>query len=122
MCNLISHLTPPLSPLSCSDFQAGRRAVQRVYGVEPDLTREGGSIPITLTFEQATKKNVLLLPMGCSDDGAHSQNEKINRVNYINGGISVRSTIKSHSPHLALAGIKLLGAYLEEVAQVTVQQ
>ena len=67
-----------------------------VYGVDPDLTREGGSIPVTLTLQEATGvvglpvywlinwlivvcsgKNVILLPMGAADDGAHSQNEKI---------------------------------------------
>lgn len=50
-----------------------------VFGIEPDLTREGGSIPVTLTFQEATGRNVMLLPVGSSDDGAHSQNEKINR-------------------------------------------
>lgn len=50
-----------------------------VFGVEPDLTREGGSIPVTLTFQAATGKNVMLLPVGSADDGAHSQNEKLNR-------------------------------------------
>lgn len=53
--------------------------VSIVFGVEPDLTREGGSIPVTLTFQEATGRNVMLLPVGSSDDGAHSQNEKINR-------------------------------------------
>lgn len=50
-----------------------------MFGVEPDLTREGGSIPVTLTFQEATGKNVMLLPVGSADDGAHSQNEKLNR-------------------------------------------
>ena len=49
------------------------------------MTREGGSIPVTLVFQEATGENVMLLPMGCSDDGAHSQNEKINRSNFLNG-------------------------------------
>ena len=49
------------------------------------MTREGGSIPITLTFQEVTGKSVLLLPIGAADDGAHSQNEKINRKNYIDG-------------------------------------
>ncbi len=31
--------------------------------------REGGSIPVTLTFAEALGVNVLLLPMGRSDDG-----------------------------------------------------
>jgi len=69
-----------------------------VWGVKPDFTREGGSIPITLTFQEATGKNVLLLPMGSSTDGAHSINEKLDKKNYIEG-------------------IKLLGAYLHYVAE-----
>ena len=56
-----------------------------VYGVEPDYTREGGSIPVVLTLSNATGKDVLLLPMGRSDDGAHSQNEKLDKSNFVNG-------------------------------------
>ncbi|GAB1211099.1 hypothetical protein ATERTT37_000211 [Aspergillus terreus] len=80
------------------NFTAASKAVKQVFGVEPDLTREGGSIPVTLSFEQATGKNVLLLPMGSSTDAAHSINEKLDRRNYIEG-------------------IKLLGAYLHYVAE-----
>uniref|UniRef100_A0A3Q1I9P9 Cytosolic non-specific dipeptidase n=1 Tax=Anabas testudineus TaxID=64144 RepID=A0A3Q1I9P9_ANATE len=80
-------------------YMAGRKAMKTVFGVEPDLTREGGSIPVTLTFQEATGRNVMLLPVGSSDDGAHSQNEKINRSNYIQG-------------------IKMLGAYFHEVSQL----
>ena len=58
---------------------------QPVHKVEPDMTREGGSIPVTLVFQEATGKNVMLLPMGSADDGAHSQNEKINRFNFLSG-------------------------------------
>jgi acetylornithine deacetylase/succinyl-diaminopimelate desuccinylase-like protein len=56
------------------------------------------SIPVTITFEQATGKNVLLLPMGSSTDAAHSINEKLDKRNYIEG-------------------TKLLGAYLHYVAE-----
>lgn len=66
-----------------------------MFGVEPDLTREGGSIPVTLTFQEATGKNVILLPMGASDDGAHSQNEKIDKYNYMNG-VSWKTNNKKH--------------------------
>jgi len=81
------------------NFSAAAEAVKDVFGVEPDYTREGGSIPVTITFEQATGKNVLLLPMGSSTDGAHSINEKLDRRNYIEG-------------------TKLLGAYLHHVAEI----
>lgn len=81
------------------NYLAGRRATKMVYGVEPDLTREGGSIPVTLTLQEATGKNVILLPMGACDDGAHSQNEKLNVRNYIEG-------------------TKLLGAYMHELGKL----
>ena len=56
-----------------------------VHGVEPDMTREGGSIPVTITLQEATGKNTMLLPFGLCDDGAHSQNEKFDLKNYMNG-------------------------------------
>ncbi|KAI9137966.1 hypothetical protein BKA69DRAFT_1031908 [Paraphysoderma sedebokerense] len=82
------------------NYVAGAKAIEKVFKVKPDFTREGGSIPVTLTFQDALQKNVLLLPMGRCDDGAHSINEKLDRLNYIEG-------------------IKLLGCYLHEIANVT---
>ncbi|KAI9322111.1 hypothetical protein BX666DRAFT_1891750 [Dichotomocladium elegans] len=79
------------------NYVAASKATERIYNVKPDLTREGCSIPITLTFQEALGKNVLLLPMGRGDDGAHSINEKLDKSNYI-------------------LGTKLLGQYLYEVA------
>ena len=79
------------------NYEAAGAAIERVFGQRPDLTREGGSIPVTLTFQEALHKNVLLLPVGACDDGAHSINEKLDRRNYIQG-------------------IKVLGAYLHELA------
>merc|ERR1712233_179901 len=81
------------------NYEAGIKATKMVYGVEPDLTREGGSIPVTLTLQEATGKNVILLPMGAADDGAHSQNEKVDIRNYIEG-------------------TKLLGAYAYELSKL----
>ncbi|KAK4877594.1 hypothetical protein RN001_010100 [Aquatica leii] len=81
------------------NYVAGSRATKHVYGVEPDLIRDGGTIPILLIIQKVTGKNILLLPVGQGDDGAHSQNEKVNVKNYIEG-------------------TKLLGAYLYEVSQI----
>ena len=88
---------PWLCDVGSANYRAARAATKRVHGVEPDMTREGGSIPITLEFQKATGKDVLLLPVGASDDGAHGQNEKFDRANYI-------------------AAIKLMAAYIEELA------
>ncbi|KAF9523811.1 glutamate carboxypeptidase [Crepidotus variabilis] len=82
------------------NYEAAKRATKIVYNQDPDLTREGGSIPVTLTFAEALGVNVLLLPMGRGDDGAHSTNEKIDKSNFIQGS-------------------KLLGSYLYELADVS---
>lgn len=66
-------------------FTAAAKATKVVYGVEPDFTREGGSIPITLTFQECLKTTVMLLPVGRGDDGAHSINEKLDISNFVNG-------------------------------------
>jgi cytosolic nonspecific dipeptidase len=70
---------------NCPSYAAARRAIQRVWNVEPDMTREGCTIPVTLLFQEVVGKSVLLLPMGQCDDGAHSQNEKLSKKNYIEG-------------------------------------
>jgi len=91
---------PWLSDPNHWSYRAAATATEKIYGKKPDLTREGGSIPITLTFQDVLQKNVMLLPMGRSDDGAHSINEKLDIDNYIRG-------------------CKLLGQYLHEVAATT---
>ncbi|KAF7316621.1 CNDP dipeptidase [Mycena chlorophos] len=82
------------------NYTAAIAATEAIYKQTPDLTREGGSIPVTLSFAEALGVNVLLLPMGRGDDGAHSTNEKLDRSNF-------------------LEGTKLLGTYLYEVGAAT---
>lgn len=88
-----------LSSPNHPNYQAAAAAIKTVYGMEPDYTREGGSIPITSTMEDSTGMNVLLLPIGACDDMAHSQNEKYNVKNLMNG-------------------IKVLGLYLHELGKI----
>lgn len=82
---LLSGAKAWLSDVNGPNYAAARRAIKRVHGAEPDMTREGGSIPITLWLQEATGKSVMLLPIGACDDSAHSQNEKFDVANYING-------------------------------------
>ncbi|GMI15744.1 hypothetical protein TrLO_g10274 [Triparma laevis f. longispina] len=88
-----------LSSTDHPNYTAAASAVEKVYGQKPDMTREGGSIPIATWLEDATQMNVLLLPVGACDDMAHSQNEKFDRKNMV-------------------AAIKVLGCYLHEVAKI----
>ena len=81
------------------NYEAGAKAIEKVFGMKPNYTREGGSIPITSWLEDATQMNVLLLPIGACDDMAHSQNEKYNISNMRNG-------------------VKVLAAYLHELSYI----
>ncbi|XP_034029792.1 cytosolic non-specific dipeptidase isoform X2 [Thalassophryne amazonica] len=80
-------------------YEAGKAAVRRVFDLDPDLIREGGTIPIARTLQDVTGKSIIMLPIGAFDDGLHSQNEKMSRYNYIEG-------------------TKLFIAYLNEVAHI----
>lgn len=90
-----SWLSSPKHP----NYEAAAAAIEKVYGTPPDYTREGGSIPIATSLEDCTGMNVLLLPIGACDDMAHSQNEKYNISNMMNG-------------------IKVLGLYLHELGKI----
>jgi acetylornithine deacetylase/succinyl-diaminopimelate desuccinylase-like protein len=90
---------PWLSSIHHPNYQAAAAAIETVFGRTPDYTREGGSIPIASAFEDCTGMNVLLLPIGACDDMAHSQNEKYNITNMMNG-------------------IKVLGQYLHELGKL----
>jgi len=81
------------------NFRAATAATVRVHGVTPCLIREGGSIPSVQVLEEVTEASCVLVPVGCCDDGAHSQNEKFDVFNY-------------------LAGIKLFACYMEELASL----
>uniref|UniRef100_A0A8C7X0H9 Carnosine dipeptidase 1 n=1 Tax=Oryzias sinensis TaxID=183150 RepID=A0A8C7X0H9_9TELE len=81
-------------------FEAGKAAIKRVFSVDPDFIREGGTIPISRTFQDVTGKSIIMLPIGGFDDGLHSQNEKMSRYNYIEG-------------------TKLFIAFLNELSQIT---
>uniref|UniRef100_S4RWE8 Peptidase M20 dimerisation domain-containing protein n=1 Tax=Petromyzon marinus TaxID=7757 RepID=S4RWE8_PETMA len=91
----VANVTDPL-------YTAGRRAFQagtQVHGREPDLIREGATIPIVADLERVVGKGIVLLPIGGADDAPHSQNEKVDRIHFING-------------------IKVFAAFLHEVGQL----
>ncbi|XP_075069328.1 beta-Ala-His dipeptidase-like isoform X2 [Mixophyes fleayi] len=66
-------------------YEAAKISIRKVFGVTPDMVREGSTIPLARTFQDLTKKRIMMLPIGGADDGEHSQNEKISRSNYIQG-------------------------------------
>ena len=53
-----------------ANYQAARRANKTVYGVDPDFSRSGGSIPVTLTMQE-TGRSVVLFPVGRCEPETH---------------------------------------------------
>ncbi|XP_040334493.1 beta-Ala-His dipeptidase isoform X2 [Herpailurus yagouaroundi] len=78
-------LQPWMANIKDNQYVAAKRAIETVFGTEPDMTRDGSTIPIARIFQDIIQKSVMMLPLGAVDDGEHSQNEKINRWNYIEG-------------------------------------
>jgi len=53
-----------LADVDDENYLACRKACKLIFGQEPDLIREGGSIPAPLSLRETTNKSVVLLPMG----------------------------------------------------------
>ncbi|KAH1177667.1 beta-Ala-His dipeptidase [Mauremys mutica] len=66
-------------------YTAARTAIKTVFGQDPEMIRDGATIPIAQMLQNITRKSVMMLPIGAADDGEHSQKEKISRYNYIQG-------------------------------------
>ncbi len=88
------YLCDPDSPQG----MAARRALQRTFGGEPALIREGGSIPIVNSFKTILGVDTLLLGLALPDCRVHAPNENFPLENFF-------------------AGIRLNQALLEELAQ-----
>ena len=59
--------------------------MKQAFGKEPVFIREGGSIPIVVTFQDILKAPSVLLGFGLPDENAHSPDENMNLDNFYNG-------------------------------------
>ncbi|XP_060133910.1 beta-Ala-His dipeptidase [Zootoca vivipara] len=76
---------PWVTNINDPQYKAAAKAIQRVFKKDPDMIRDGSTIPIAQMLQAITKKSVMMFPIGAVDDGEHSQKEKISRKNYIDG-------------------------------------
>ena len=77
--------SPAVTPINSAGVRAARRALKQVFGVEPFLTREGGSIPIVVSFLKILNAPTVLMGFTMPDQNAHSPNEKLNLPNFHRG-------------------------------------
>ncbi len=76
---------PAMTPIDSRGMTAARKAMHEVFGKEPFLTREGGSIPIVNSFSSILGAPTVLMGFGLPDQDAHSPNEKMNLNNFHRG-------------------------------------
>jgi acetylornithine deacetylase/succinyl-diaminopimelate desuccinylase-like protein len=74
-----------LTPYDSPAIQAASRAYQKVFGVEPIYSLEGGGIPVVTVFQEVIGAPIVLMGFGLPDDNLHAPNEKFHLPNFFNG-------------------------------------
>ncbi|KAF5283509.1 hypothetical protein FQR65_LT02662 [Abscondita terminalis] len=85
------------------NYVAARLAVFQIYKEDPNLIREDRDLPVVNILSVATEKNILVLPLGDKHIRAGESNESIHKKHFYEG-------------------IKVLGAYLFQVAALLKEQ
>jgi acetylornithine deacetylase/succinyl-diaminopimelate desuccinylase-like protein len=67
---------------------AAKRAIETAFGQPPVLFREGGSIPVVLSFKQILGLDTLLLGWGRNSDNLHSPDEHIHLDDFHRGTLA----------------------------------
>ena len=76
---------PATVALDSPAIRAAFHAYERAFGREPVFLREGGSIPVVATLNQAFNIPVLLVGYGLPDDNIHGPNERFSLDCYQRG-------------------------------------
>jgi acetylornithine deacetylase/succinyl-diaminopimelate desuccinylase-like protein len=77
---------PYIAPLDHPANRAAARALAQAFGAEPVFTREGGSIPVTVTFQEELGATSILMGFGLPDENAHAPDEHLDLQNF-HGGV-----------------------------------
>ncbi|MCX7822522.1 MAG: dipeptidase [Syntrophobacterales bacterium] len=78
---------PVIVPRNLKEMEIAIKAIKKGFGKEPVFIREGGSIPVVVSFSRLLNiQPILLLGWGNPDDGPHGPNEHFSIENF-KGGI-----------------------------------
>ena len=73
---------PSLTPIDHPMTRAAARALEATFGRAPVFTREGGSIPVSASFESILGLPVVLLGFAQPHENAHAPDEWMDLANY----------------------------------------
>ena len=85
---------PVLVPRDGTAVHAAVRALERAFGRRPFFVREGGSIPVVNTFQEALGVDSLLIGLGLPDDNAHAPNERFRIADYHRGIVTLAAFLE----------------------------
>jgi len=77
----LHHGKGAITPIDSVWIKAASRAMER-HWKKPVFIREGGSIPIVVSFEEILGVSTVLLGFGLPDENAHSPDEHLNLNNF----------------------------------------
>jgi acetylornithine deacetylase/succinyl-diaminopimelate desuccinylase-like protein len=83
--NGLHHGKPAMTPIDSKWVDAAFSALKQAFGKDPVFIREGGSIPIVVTFQELLDAPTLLLGFGLPDENAHSPDENLDLNNFQRG-------------------------------------
>lgn len=81
----LHHGKPAITPIDSKWVKAAYEAMKLGFGKKPLFIREGGSIPIVVTFQELLNAPAVLLGFGLPDENAHSPDENMNLNNFHKG-------------------------------------
>lgn len=81
----LHHGKPAITPIDSKWVKAAYEAMKQAFGKDPLFIREGGSIPIVVTFQEILKAPTVLLGFGLPDENAHSPDENMYLDNFYKG-------------------------------------
>lgn len=90
-----------LAPLYHPANVAAARALESAFDAKPVFTREGGSIPITVTFERILGLTSILMGFGLPDENAHAPNENLDLENFERGVVAAAHFYEEYARELA---------------------
>ncbi|MDX1623079.1 MAG: dipeptidase [Gemmatimonadota bacterium] len=79
---------PYVAPIDHPANRAAKRALEEAFDAEAVFTREGGSIPVTVTFEQRLGIPSIMMGFGLPDQNAHAPDENLDLHNFHRGTVA----------------------------------
>lgn len=80
--------SPALTPLDARATKAAAIAMEKAFGKKTVFVREGGSIPIVVSFGKILKAPAVLMGFGLNSENLHSPNEHFSLKHFELGVIS----------------------------------